>query len=343
MPLLITNREFVVRNLTFTEEDGSLVMAIVPDDAVVDYGARMRKVRAKSTAIMRVSPLPGNTQCEVTFIQHLDAGGLIPDWVAERSVPRSLKPVVLLRNLFQRDSEIDRARWDQLARTIRANRQTYSKDEKKMTKSVYDKFSSLGSEMREIESPDHFVGMKFGTRAADAPPSDAPLTRSPRTRAAGFAEGTSNGIGRASTIIDADICTCAAWDLHRMSRGSVARFYANGGLERSLLEHNEHDFTFHTVQDYKIPTFTPREAVMRGIWWWESEKVLLVAVKSYESHEFPHRPEYVRGTLTMLSRFEEKETVGGIPQTHLTWTQQPNPGGLIPKSLLPKVAIGRLM
>jgi hypothetical protein len=158
-----------------------------------------------------------------------------------------------------------------------------------------------------------------------------------------FHKGGKNGTGRASTVLDDDICACAAWIFPAMARHFVKAFYADGGSERAVTTHNDHSFTGQLVMDFNIPTFSPREFVTRVLWRWESETVLLVVTESCLAEQYPIRPGIVRGSVVTLEKFERLDPLGEIPQTRITWTQRPDMGGLIPSKAVRGAAVGQMM
>ena len=185
---------------------------------------------------------------------------------------------------------------------------------------VRDQLDSIpDSSFEKFESPDHLVHME------------------------GFHKGGKNGIPRASAVLDEDICVCAAEGFITMARHKVQEFFANGGLERDMQMHSDHSFTGQQVRDFKIPTFSPREFVVRSVWRWESETVLLVATESCLAEQYPIRPGIVRGSVMTLKKFERLDPLGEIPQTRITWTQQPDMGGLIPSRAVRGAAVGQMM
>ncbi|GMI27772.1 hypothetical protein TeGR_g9671, partial [Tetraparma gracilis] len=120
MPFPLTNREFLDRVLSFKEPTGDLVLVFeaLPDITNVDYGANLKVVRAKTTGVVRFKPINDDTQCEVTLVQHGDAGGLVPERVAAAKIPQALGSVGNMRELFQRDDAIDGAKTSELAAII---------------------------------------------------------------------------------------------------------------------------------------------------------------------------------------------------------------------------------
>jgi hypothetical protein len=121
MPFPLTNREFLMRQLCFKEPAGDLVLVFEtrPDSTKVDYGAKLKVVRAKSVGVLRFKPINEDTQCEVTLVQHLDAGGFLPERVAVAKIPQALSGVGEMREIFQRDDAIDDAKRNELADIIK--------------------------------------------------------------------------------------------------------------------------------------------------------------------------------------------------------------------------------
>jgi hypothetical protein len=158
-----------------------------------------------------------------------------------------------------------------------------------------------------------------------------------------FRKGGKNGTPRASTVLDEDICTCAAWDVHIEARQKVKAFFADGGVERAMTVHNSHFIAGQLLMDFNIPTFNPREFVSRCVWRWESETVLLVATESCLMGQYPIRAGIVRASVVALEKFEQLDPLGEIPQTRVTWTQQPDMGGLIPSQAVRGAAVGQMM
>jgi hypothetical protein len=76
-------------------------------------------VRAKTTGVIRFRPINDDTQCEVTLVQHGDAGGFVPERVVVAKIPQALGGVGEMRELFQRDDAIDGAKRGELAAIIK--------------------------------------------------------------------------------------------------------------------------------------------------------------------------------------------------------------------------------
>ena len=60
MPNPLSKREFVTRQVAFSESDGGFVVAAVPVDDVVDYGKDIKAVRGRMTSLTRLEALSGN-------------------------------------------------------------------------------------------------------------------------------------------------------------------------------------------------------------------------------------------------------------------------------------------
>jgi hypothetical protein len=121
MPFPLTNREFLYRYLCFKEPSGELVLVsgALPDSTNFDYGANLKVVRGKVTAVCRFKPINDDTQCEFTLVQHGDPGGFVPERVMVTKTPQVLSSVGNMQELFQRDDDIDSIGRDALAELIR--------------------------------------------------------------------------------------------------------------------------------------------------------------------------------------------------------------------------------
>ncbi|GMI54554.1 hypothetical protein TeGR_g8854 [Tetraparma gracilis] len=322
MPFPLTNREFLSRGLSFMEPTGDIIFVVeaLPDTTTVDYGANLEVVRGKSTGVFRCKPINDDTQCEVTHVQHADAGGFVPERVVVAKIPEVLSGVAEMRELFQRDDAIDGAKRGELAAIINTSKQPYLAVEDKLIAEVGARFASLPA-FDKLDSPDHFVHMSSALK-----------------------EGSSTAIGRATTIVDAPIAEVAAWEMAQMSRENMKGHVAFGGLDRDLKKINDHQNIFHVVYDLSIPTLLPRQFVSRIVWKWdEDKKELTVVADSVEQTDFPERKEYLRASATGMYQYKQEAEVGELPQTKFTYTQQVDLGGVIPKWAQNRQGVGTLM
>jgi len=271
----LNNREFVGRFVCAKDTNGDLLITAVPVDDVIDYGMNTRTVRGVSRALTRFTP-SGESQCKVTYIQYLDAGGLVPTHVVESKIPLALSSVGEMRDQFQRDDEIDKVKRDELARVIKEEPQVYSEDEDSLIQRVQDKFGALKEEdFEELESPDHLI--KMGKTI----------------------EGDGLVVIRASANIDSSIEDCAAWEISKMSRELVK---VVGSLERSLASINDHYGVIRMVYDFGIPGFQPREFLSSLVWRRQGDK-LAVVYDDTEHADFPVSPSLVRGSTTIYYEY----------------------------------------
>ena len=133
MPFPLNNREFVGR---VVDTNGDLLVVAAPVDDVVDYSMSTRAVRGVPRALKRFTSY-GESQCKVTYIQYLDAGGVVPTWIVELKIPLALSAACDLRDEFQREDEIDNMERDDLARVVKDAPQVYTDEENILVDKVH--------------------------------------------------------------------------------------------------------------------------------------------------------------------------------------------------------------
>ncbi|GMI52212.1 hypothetical protein TeGR_g2169 [Tetraparma gracilis] len=227
-----------------------------------------------------------------------------------------------MREKFQRDDAVDKMGRDELVSVIDREAQVYDEKEESVVEGAHKKLSVLKEEdFKELGSPDHLVKMQYILK-----------------------EGSSTGIGRATTIVDAPIAEAAAFELSEMSREVVKVHFASGGLDRELLKINDHQSIFHLVIDLAIPGFKPRQWVQMLVWRWSADKKELTTISSSVEHDgFPECDEYLRASCTVVTKYKQEAEVGGIPQTKVTYTMNVDVGGAIPKWVINTQAVETLM
>jgi hypothetical protein len=97
-------------------------------------------------------------------------GGRIPVFVVNRNLHRPLADDKIMREMFQRDDEIDKVERDELAGAIEQE-QVYEEEEEAFIERVEDKLGGLKEEdFKELDSPDHLVKMHvvFKAKASTA-------------------------------------------------------------------------------------------------------------------------------------------------------------------------------
>ena len=129
-----------------------------------------------------------------------------------------------------------------------------------------------------------------------------------------------------------------------MSRENMKVHVQDGGLDRDLVKINNHQNIYHVVIDFSIPGFLPRQFVSRVVWKWDEDKKELKVVGDNTVHgDFPERKEYLRASSAVMAKYKQEAEVGEIPQTKVTWTQQVDLGGAIPKWVQNRQGVGQLM
>jgi hypothetical protein len=317
------NREFHCRQLCAVDDNAeTLIYVSEPMDrgTKIDYGTSFKTVRASTRVYIQFVPISA-TQCEVVLHQHVNAGGSLPNWLVSAHISKSLRVVDDLRNAFQRDDEIDAAHRSELARAIRDDPQEYSPSEAEL----YGRFSDyLGTienaAVVDLKSPDQLV--KMGLFVNDA---------------------NSGGVGKGSVVVDASIEDCAAWELSAMSREQTKLHHERKGLERSLTAANQHNLLYYLVIDLQIPGLSPREWVSQIFWKREGSDKLVVLYGKIDHADFPPLKKYTRAANRSRWEYERMESVGGIPQTKITYLLQNELCGVFPKWAGPKLTVGQLM
>ncbi|GMI42593.1 hypothetical protein TeGR_g11447 [Tetraparma gracilis] len=230
MPFPLTNREFLGRYLSFKEPTGDLVVVFeaLPDSTKVDYGANLKVVRAESTSVVRFKSINADTQCEVTLVQHGDAGGFVPKRVVVAKIPQALGSVRNMREPFQRDDAIDGAQRSELAAIIKAKNEIYTPAENAVVDRVRDQLDAIpDSSFEKFESPDHLVHMEA------------------------FHAGGKNGIPRASTILNEEIGRYLSEMRERFDRSLELDGKKRGELVKMIRGHGR-DMVGYSEKEEKI-------------------------------------------------------------------------------------------
>jgi len=326
VPFPLQRREFVARQLCAID-DGVLSFFTESADEKVDYGSKKlaKAVRASTTAMARFKPVEGRIdQCELLFVQHFDLSGHVPAYMLNSKLPAVLNVAASIRERFNKDDEIDEADLAKLALAIVKNQQTYTQKEDALIERVKHKLHTTLKEadFGEMESPDHLVSMGRI-----------------------FLEESGLGTGRAGVTVDASIEECAAWEMAVMSRERVRVAGSSRAFERSLTRINDHNGVFHVVMDFEIPGLKPREFIQPIIWkWGKWGDTLAVVYDTFTEHaDFAPNPTYVQAKTMGYYEYEKLRPAEGFPQTRVTWTQQVDLRGFIPKLVVNGKAVNQLM
>jgi hypothetical protein len=166
MPFLLNNREFVYR-MIWKSEEGKAVVAFEPVDNEVDYGAALRTMRGSTRGFWLMENLPlrgGAKQCRVTFVTQLDAGGVIPTWLVDKKLPRSLKVVQEAIDEFRQDGRIDAAVREELSELMeeRWAEEVYSEKERLLIEKGKATVKAImgSADLKVLESGDPLVTLK---------------------------------------------------------------------------------------------------------------------------------------------------------------------------------------
>ncbi|GMI28709.1 hypothetical protein TeGR_g6547, partial [Tetraparma gracilis] len=323
-PLLFWAREFVFRSLCCVESPGGdLLMASesVPASVRVDYGSKLKVVRATLRQCLRVAAIPNAPgECQVTFHQHLVSGGWIPNFVSKSKISTSLRPVVFLHQHFQRDDDVDRTSREALADAIKTGAPIYDELETGHIAATVAVFQSLAeAQYTTLESSEPLVKMSIA-----------------------FIKGIGSGVMRASCVIDAKPELGAALEMSKMSNFQQNMHFKKGNTDGYIVEVNDHHKLFHRV--FKIPVLKAREMLTRIVWRWEDAELprLVVYSKSVALPHIPPDPSCVLMDQTNIWTFQELPPSNGVPSTRMELIQQVDLKGAIPKQLVNKEAANHL-
>ena len=165
MPLY--NREFVCRLFWWKDASGAYYFGTVSVDDIIDYGVSTKTARGFNISVAKLEPWGEigedgiHHQCRIEYTQVLDAGGFLPGWIVNSSVPSSLGLVEEARLAFNRDDQVDLEERSRLV-TIMGDpaNETYTSEEFASLKLVQDLATEAEKTLTPIKSPSNFVKMK---------------------------------------------------------------------------------------------------------------------------------------------------------------------------------------
>ena len=316
-PLLIAHREFVNRRVCATDANGDYIYAAAEAPDVVDYGMKIKVVRARVRSFARFSPV-SPTQCSFTFYQYVDVAGWIPPSLMRSRALAHLGISHVMRAVFQRDSEIDSASRQALAEMLRTEAAPAEHEVAVVARVTAICRCVPTTQYKALESPDAFVKMGYVTDL----------------------QTTVAGLGRATTVVDASVAECAVWEMDKMGREQVS---SGGSLERRFDKRSDHHGIYYTVKEFKVPSYAPRAFLLSQVWKWGTNGTLVVVNENTDDEEFPIHSDYVRTKMSVLWTYEKLEPVNGMPQTRVTYTISVDLGGAIPNFLVPTLSMKQLM
>jgi hypothetical protein len=275
-PFPLYNREFVGRQLSFSES-GCLTAVARPElaETKVDYGSKLRTVRATTMAVVRFEPV-SDAQCKVTLIQHIDAGGIVPQRVTTSKISVALRSMCNLQDAFQRDKEIDEAERFAVEQVINMQLDSLGEGrgggdelDEELVPRVVAKFEGLGGvDRQELEHPDHRVQLKkyavlngdemVGKFASDTADSSSSRTGTTMTLSSTSTPASRKKrddgelvVGSASAVVDASTERCAAWAYAEAAR---LRTKDGDGSHRIRCDERPEDTRSQLVDTaYKLP------------------------------------------------------------------------------------------
>jgi hypothetical protein len=220
-----------------------LVFCPLPEETKIDYGRKLRKVRATTMGIMRFEPV-GESRCKVTVVQHGNLGGIVPERVMTSKIPLALSGIITLQQKFERDEEVDGAERSQVEDAIKTQLDRLGgegggggggeKDEELVPPNMA-KFGAIeGVERHQLEHPDHRVQLKkyavhnddeivgkFSSDAADSSTRTGTMITLSQSSVIVSKKKREDGelvVGSVSAIVDASIERCAAWAFAEAAR-----------------------------------------------------------------------------------------------------------------------------
>jgi len=200
-PVLLTNREYVVRSLGvvrggFNALGSGYNVALESEDmGEVDYGQSFHVIRGHLTGLISITDGRdgGSRVSTVTLTVQWSGKGNLPPWAMRTEIMRTLSVVDKLRTEVQRDDDFDAAERARLAKVMTKLQQTYAPEESATLSSSIDYFKALGdAKFEDLDSPDIFVKMEWALDDGES-------------------------VLRASAAVDAAVEDCAAFEIAKVS------------------------------------------------------------------------------------------------------------------------------
>ena len=328
-PYPLRNREIVARQIVYKENDGEdMLIATQSVDDLVDYGFEPSSVHGFTRSLVRVSSIPNDpASCKVTVVLYYDVRGNVPSFSANQRAQNYLfSQLTALRLEFQRDDEIDATACGRIAAEI-STPQTYSGDEDRVIKELNQTLGNLSpATFMELNSPDHYVSMNLQVTARSE---------------------HSAGIMQASCVVDAPTEDCVSYEVLKNSRANLSEMGSKHYLERDFVKVNSHKYIYHAVSDIFHGVLTPREFLCEVLLKRIAPKTFVTVYSPIDSYdgvcEEADKRRYVRGSSSVIWKYEELPPIADIPQTKVTWTQNIELGGVVPRWIVDKGVVNQLM
>jgi hypothetical protein len=324
MPLMLHKREFVFKNVWKKNNDDSITVACCSIDKDVDYVGNVGKlVRGITKALFIASNIKSTgdmPQCKIQLLQYADAGGYIPVTLINKKIPLGLQALYEISDALKKDELIDKAALASLANIIKNETQDYTDKEKdaiRKGKEFYEK-CKVDESFDDLKSPDERVMMKLV-----------------------HVDGESSGTGVATTVVDASVEECAAYEITSLnSRNEMKKAKMNGITTMKVVNVNPHTLYYITTRNIGIPGFAPRDGRSKTTWFNQNDGKVIIDVADTDElqEDFPVKARNVLGKAHTVWVFEPLDSFGDVPQTSVTFTTKVELGGVFYSSVMNKIA-----
>ncbi|GMH72902.1 hypothetical protein TL16_g06036 [Triparma laevis f. inornata] len=215
---------------------------------------------------------------------------------------------------IESDEKVDAAERKELATLMRESweDEVYSEEENGLLEHAGQKFEVSAKEggWKQLKSPDVFVKMESI-----------------------YEEGSSAAVAKAITVVDATVEDCAAWEKAKLTREMMRSHHSSGGLERKVGKLNNHSELYYQAIDFGVASFAPREWLTKVVWKVVDKNTMVVGYEDVEDDNYPigAGKGYVRSSAGTFWKYERLNEENGVPQTRVTYCQQADLKGFIPK------------
>ncbi|GMH88858.1 hypothetical protein TL16_g11282 [Triparma laevis f. inornata] len=326
-PFPMRNREFKLRDVFKVESNGDCLVAMkTVDDINANYATNVgTTVPCKMTCLWRISNLPVREnnfqQCQVTLLQHLNAGGRIPVWLINIKLPEALSSVGKAINRFRQDDKFDEAEIKAMTDKMKnGDAEVYTQEENAIIDrgmKSFDAFTALvnTNKYEVLHADDLFVSVKTA-----------------------HVDNESVVSGQIASTMDDEMEKCAAWEYLKLTREQLKRHTARRGIKKYEKNINNHCKLYMNSRDLGVVGFRPREFRNKMVWKRINEnKLVLIGEDTKElDAEIPILG--VLGSSRTVHCFERVESEEGFPQTKVTMQTRVDIAGAVPSFIMNRLA-----
>ncbi|GMI13543.1 hypothetical protein TrLO_g6791 [Triparma laevis f. longispina] len=305
-PLILSDREFVVRQIWNVEDDGKVVelyCASIPLE--VDYGIQKNKknTRAFTQFLLRAELVEDDmrvVRSKVELLQYLDPAGSIPQWVVNLKLPQVLGVVMEALDEFKQDEAVDREALEVILNDIKRAGETYTAEEDEIVSNLMlqaKRFSM--SKLDDVSTPDRFL------------------------RVQSKYAGNGQGLAKGTIIIDATVEELAAIEYLAESREMTTRF--EGRVQRRVNKISKHAQLIEQVRNLEVPGVRLRTFSFKVIWkkLVEGEYTVVHSNTPLDDElkieEGLRKGQFIRARTETVAHFQSLPELNGVPQTKLTY------------------------